>query len=326
MVGLVAVDRLEIQVLVDNTTDGLSSTPSNVENEFAFATRRGLRASSGRCLCCAVHGFSALLTAVRGDRRHTVLFDSGPEDFAFERNCSRLGADLGQVEAIVLSHGHWDHSGAMFAALGAIRARNGARTVPYYAHPGMFRSRAMRLPNGGLRYMDDVPGIADLTAQGADVINTTEPQTFLDGMFHVSGEIPRVTGFERGLPGQVRQTEDGSGWEPDELLMDERWLAVNVADKGLVVLSACSHAGIVNVLTHARDCFAGTPLHAVMGGLHLSGANEAIIPQTVAAMGGFGLSQIAAGHCTGWRALTALASAFGDKVLAPSAVGKRYTF
>ena len=326
MPHLAPVDKVDIQVLVDNSTDGLSSTPPNVENEFAFATRRGLRASSGRCLCCAVHGFSALLTVTRGDKRHSVLFDSGPEDFAFERNTQRLGADLGQVGTIVLSHGHWDHSGAMFSALGAIRARNGGRTVPYYAHPGMFRSRAMRLPNGGLRFMDDVPGIADLTAQGAEVICTTEPRAFLDDMFYVSGEIPRVTPFERGLPGQVRKTEDGSGWEPDELLMDERWLAVNVQDKGLVVLSACSHAGIVNVLKHARASFADVPLYAVMGGLHLSGANEAIIPQTVAAMAEFKLAQIAAGHCTGWRAISALATAFGDKVLAPSAVGKRYMF
>ena len=326
MPHLAPVDKVEIQILVDNSTDGLSSTPPNVENEFAFATRRGLRASSGRCLCCAVHGFSALLTVQRGATRHTVLFDSGPEDFAFERNTQRLGADLGQVETIVLSHGHWDHSGAMFSALGAIRARNGGRAVPYYAHPGMFRSRAMRLPNGGVRFMDDVPGIAELTAQGADVVCTTEPRAFLDDTFYVSGEIPRVTPFERGLPGQGRKTEDGTGWEPDELLMDERWLAVNVQDKGLVVLSACSHAGIVNVLKHARASFPDLPLHAVMGGLHLSGANEAIIPQTVAAMAEFKLAQIAAGHCTGWRAIAALATAFGDKVLAPSAVGKRYMF
>ncbi len=321
---LTPVERLEIQVLVDNATDGLSSTPANVESEFAFATRRGLRASSGRCLCCAVHGFSALLTAMRGGAKHTVLFDSGPEDFAFERNTQRLGADLGQVEAIVLSHGHWDHSGAMVSALGAIRARNGNRPVPYYAHPGMFASRAMQLPNGGVRLMDDVPGVADLTAQGADVVCITEPRCFLDDMFYVSGEIPRVTPFERGLPGQVRRTADGR-WEPDELLMDERWLAVNVKGKGLVVFSACSHAGIVNVLTHARASF-DAPLYAVMGGLHLSGANEAIIPQTVEAMRAFGLAQIAAGHCTGWRAIAALSAAFGDKVLAPSAVGKRYSF
>ncbi len=322
---LVPVDRVEVQVLVDNATDGLSTTPANVETEFAFATRRGLRASSGRCLCCAVHGLSCLITAHRGDKRHTVLFDSGPEDYAFERNTTRLGADLGSVEGIVLSHGHWDHSGAMLLALGAIRARNGGKPVPYYAHPGMFRSRAMRLPNGGVRLMDDVPGVADLTGHGAQVIETTQPQDILDDMFHVSGEIARVTPFERGLPGQVRRTEDGTDWEPDELLMDERFLALHLAGKGVVVFSACSHAGIVNVLTHARESL-GAPLHAVMGGLHLSGANEEIIPQTVAAMKAFGLATIAAGHCTGWRALSALAQAFGDKVVAPTAVGKRFTF
>jgi 7,8-dihydropterin-6-yl-methyl-4-(beta-D-ribofuranosyl)aminobenzene 5'-phosphate synthase len=326
MPTLVPADKVEIQVLVDNTTDGLSTTPANVENEFAFATRRGLRASSGRCLCCAVHGLSCLITVHRGDLQHTVLFDSGPEDYAFERNTARLGADLGKVESIVLSHGHWDHSGAMFLALGAIRSRNGNRPVPYYAHPGMFRSRAMMLPGGALRMLDDVPSVDDLTAQGAQVISITEPRTFLDDMFFVSGEIPRVTEFEKGLPGQVRKTEDGKGWEPDELLMDERWIAVHIKGKGIFVLSACSHAGIVNVLKHARATFPGVPLHGVMGGLHLSGANEKIIPQTVDAMKDFQLTTIAAGHCTGWRALSALAAAFGDKVLAPSAVGKRYTF
>jgi len=320
------VDEIDILILVDNATDGLSTVPANVETEFASATRRGLRASSGRCLCCAVHGLSCLITAQRGGVRHAVLFDSGPEDYAFERNTTRLGADLGAVESIVLSHGHWDHSGAMFLALNAIRARNGNREVPYYAHPGMFRSRAMRLANGGVRLMDDVPSIAELTAQGARVVSTTEPQRFLDDMFYVSGEIPRVTPFERGLPGQVRRTADGKDWEADEQILDERWLAVHVAGKGLVVFSACSHAGIVNVLTHARASFPDVPIHAVFGGLHLSGPNEQIIPQTVAAMKPFAPALIGAGHCTGWRALAALADAFGDKVLAPTAVGKRYTF
>ena len=226
----------------------------------------------------------------------------------------------------MLSHGHWDHSGAMFLALDAIRARNGGCEVPYYAHPGMFRSRGMMQPNGKVRLMDDVPAIDDLTNRGARVVSTTEPRCFLDDMFVVSGEIPRVTPFERGLPGQVRRTTDGQGWEPDELLADERWLAVHVKGKGLVVLSACSHAGIVNVLRHARVCYPDVPLHAVMGGFHLSGANETIIPQTIEAMKEFRLSTIAAGHCTGWRAMAALAAAFGDKTVAPTAVGKRFIF
>lgn len=321
-----AVDRLQVQILVDNATDTLSSTPAHVESEAAGLLRRGIRMMASKCLCCAAHGLSCLLTAERGGVRHTLLFDTGPEEYAFERNVTRLAADIGAVESIVLSHGHWDHAGAMLLALNMIRVRNGGKQVPYYAHPEMFRTRAVKLSDGTYRQMEDIPSPEALASFGADVIVTREPQALLDGMFYVSGEVPRVTAFERGYPGQVRRTLDASGWEPDELLVDERWIAVNVEGKGLVVLTSCSHAGVVNVLSHARQTFPEVPLHAVMGGLHLSGANEAVIPQTVDGLKQFGLSTIAAGHCTGWRAMTALANAFGDKVLAPSAVGKRYTF
>ncbi len=325
MIDLQPVDRLEVQILVDNATDILSSTPSHVETEYASFPRRGLRSTGGRCLCCAAHGLSCLLTAWRGSERHSILFDTGPEEYAFERNVTRLAVDLGQVETMVLSHGHWDHAGAMLLALNMVRARNGAKPVPCYVHPGMFHTRGARLADGSVRLLEEIPSIQELSDFGADVVVTAEPQAMLGGMFMVSGEVPRVTSFEVGLPGQVRRTADGD-WEPDEQLMDERWIAAHVAGKGLVVLSACSHAGIINVLNHARACFPGIPIHAVMGGLHLSGTNERIIPQTVEALRAFEPGTIAAGHCTGWRALTALANAFGDQVLAPTAVGKRYRF
>ncbi len=326
MPALQPVESLEVQILIDNATDGLSSNPPHVESEVQGLMRRGFRTLAAKCLCCAAHGLSCLVTARRGSASHTVLFDTGPEEYAFERNVTRLGVDLGKVESIMLSHGHWDHAGAMLLALGMIRGRNGGKTIPYYAHPDMFRTRGVRLPNGSVRPMDDIPSVAQLGRFGADVVLATEPQSILDDMFYVSGEIPRVTAFERGYPGQVRLLDDGKTWEPDELLVDERFLAVNVAGRGLVVFSACSHAGIVNVLTHARDCFPDVPMHAAFGGLHLSGPNEAVIPQTVDGLRGFGLQTLAAGHCTGWRAMSALATVFGDKVLAPTAVGKRYTF
>src|SRR5690242_4625765 len=243
---LETADKVEVRILVDNATDMLSSNPPFVESEGANLTRRGFKLNAYKCLCCAVHGLSCLVTVHRGDTSHTVLFDTGPEDYAFERNVTRLGVDLGSVESIVLSHGHADHAGAMLLALGMIRGRRGGRDVPFYAHPGMFHTRGVHQPNGSVRQMEDVPSVTDLNDFGADVIVTTEPQSFLDGLFYVSGEIPRVSGFERGFPGQMRRRADGT-WEPDELLMDERWLAVNVAGKGLVVFSACSHAGIVNV-------------------------------------------------------------------------------
>ncbi len=328
MTALVPIDSLDIQIVVDNVTDSLSSVPSFVETELAgLGRRRGAAwVLGGGCLCCAAHGLSCLLTLRSGDRVRTVLFDTGPEDRTFEQNVSRLGIDLGPVEAMVLSHGHWDHAGAMLRALQLVRDRNGGRDVPCYTHPDMFRSRASKQADGSFRLMEDVPSVAALTAHGGQVVTTRDAQLVAGDMAFVSGEIPRRSGFETGLPGQHRRTEDGAGWEPDELLLDERFVALHVQRKGLVVLTACSHAGVINVLAHARDCFPGVKLHAVLGGLHLSGINERVIPQTVAALGDFDLDVIAAGHCTGWRAMTALANQFGDRKLVPLAVGKRLRF
>ncbi|MGD9805095.1 MAG: MBL fold metallo-hydrolase [Hyphomicrobiaceae bacterium] len=326
MTGLLEVDSAEVMILVDNVTDNLSSTPSFVETELSRLARRGVGLVAWTCLCCAAHGLSCLVTLRRGSETRTLLFDAGPVEEVFALNVQRLGVDLGKVGAIVLSHGHSDHAGGMLRALDLICAAGGPQRVPLYAHPEMFRQRASKRPDGSFLVMEDVPQPRALRLHGADVISTTEPMLALDGFAWVSGEIPRVTGYEKGLPGQHRRTGDGDGWEPDELLMDERCVVFNVKGQGLVVLSACSHAGVVNVLTHVRDTYKNVPLHAVLGGLHLSGANERIIPETVRDLGSFGLTTIAAGHCTGWRGMAALMNAFGDECLAPLAVGKTLRF
>jgi 7,8-dihydropterin-6-yl-methyl-4-(beta-D-ribofuranosyl)aminobenzene 5'-phosphate synthase len=323
MKNLEPIDRVEIQVLIDNATDSLSTTPDYTESEFAYLARHGMKELDGDALCYACHGLSLLISGFRGATRHTILFDSGPEAYAFERNTERLGIDLGEIEAIVLSHGHWDHAGGMLKALDLIRKRNGSRAVPYYAHPGMFRSRARQRPNGEMMPMKDVPDVDALKAHGAEVRCLTNSEVFCDGMFFLSGEIPRVTSFERGLPRHFQKDENGL-WQPDPLLIDERFLMVNVRDKGLLVFTACSHAGVVNALKHARTCVPDQPIHMVMGGFHLAGPNEEIIPSTVNAMAEFNLQSIAAAHCTGWRAMVALANKFGSGVINPSAVGKRY--
>jgi 7,8-dihydropterin-6-yl-methyl-4-(beta-D-ribofuranosyl)aminobenzene 5'-phosphate synthase len=316
------VDALEIAVLVDNTTDSLSSNPAFVETEFAFLRRHGMKWLAGRCLCCAAHGLSCLVTARIGDVSHTLLFDTGPDEWVFERNVTRLGVRLGNVGAMVLSHGHWDHGGAMPRALQMITQENGGKNVPVYMHPEMFPLRATRTKDGGFFPMEKVPSVDVLSGNGGDVVVTREEQSVLADAFYISGEIPRVTPFERGMPGQHRQLADGS-WEKDVLLPDERFVSVYVAGKGQVVFTACSHAGLINVLLAARARFPEVPLYGVVGGFHLSGATEAIIPETVAALAQFDLTLIAAGHCTGWRAINALSAAYGDAVV-PSAVGKTY--
>jgi 7,8-dihydropterin-6-yl-methyl-4-(beta-D-ribofuranosyl)aminobenzene 5'-phosphate synthase len=315
MRDLQPVDRIEVQVLVDNATDSLSSVPSRVTREWAVLGKHGMKRLGGACLCCANHGLSLVISAYRGTERRTVLFDGGPVDYAIEENGRRLGVDFGAIDAVVLSHGHWDHAGGLPKALELI-----GKPVPLYLHPGMFRERGGTQPGSWVLPMDLVPTPEQFAAMGAKPVVERTPQTLLDGAFGVSGEIPRVTSYEVGLPGHMRRTEDGKEWEPDPLLMDERFLAVHLRDKGIVVFTACSHAGVVNVLTHARESFAPLPLHAVMGGLHLSGTNERVIPDTVRDLAQFGLEVIIPGHCTGWRAINALERAFGDRV-SPIAVG-----
>jgi 7,8-dihydropterin-6-yl-methyl-4-(beta-D-ribofuranosyl)aminobenzene 5'-phosphate synthase len=189
----------------------------------------------------------------------------------------------------------------------------------------MFGQRAIQRPDGVLLVQERVPGPEQLAKAGANVVSTREAQTAVGGVFNVSGEVPRVTPYEVGLPGHVRRSADGRTWEPDPLITDERFVSVHVKGKGQIVFSACSHAGIVNVLTHAQRMFPAVPLHAAMGGLHLSGSTEPIIPDTVADLKRFGLTVLAAGHCTGWRAMSLLAREFPD-TLVPTAVGKRYLF
>jgi 7,8-dihydropterin-6-yl-methyl-4-(beta-D-ribofuranosyl)aminobenzene 5'-phosphate synthase len=187
----------------------------------------------------------------------------------------------------------------------------------------MFRQRATKRPDGQLYVNELVPSPEQLSDAGANVVLTREPQSVCDGAFYISGEIPRVTSYEAGVPNHLTRSVDGAAWEPDPLIMDERFVAVNVKGRGLFVFSACSHAGLINVLTHARSLFPATPLYGAMGGLHLSGINEKVIPQTVADLKNFGLKVLAPGHCTGWRALSRMAQEFGDE-LVPSAVGKKY--
>lgn len=244
----------------------------------------------------------------------------------FKRNVSKLHANIGAVEAVVLSHGHWDHAGGFLTAVDLIKNKNHGRDVVFHLNPGMFYQRATTSHTGEICPFKKIPDVKELEQKGAVVINSDDPRLLLDNLFYLSGEIPRVTEYEKGFPGHVRQLPGGA-WEADPLIMDERFLVVNVSDKGLVVFSACSHAGIINVLKHAQTLFPAVPLYAVMGGFHLSGKSvEKIIPQTVKNMEQFNLKMIIPAHCTGWRAVNALGNMFGDSVVVPSAVGRIYDF
>jgi 7,8-dihydropterin-6-yl-methyl-4-(beta-D-ribofuranosyl)aminobenzene 5'-phosphate synthase len=321
--GLKAVDSLVVDVLTDNVSDTYVSKPPFAVSEFANVICAGATTISGPALLCANLGFGLRLVTRCGDVGHTLLFDTGPEGSVFLRNCASLGVRLGEVEAVAVSHGHWDHMAALPEAVAAVVAGGGRVTV--HVNPGMFNERAVKLRSGRIVPVANVPTPVQLEARGAAVVNDPGERLLLDSHFYYSGEIPRISAFEKGRVDHLSRAGPDAPWRPDPLLTDERMLAVHVRDLGLVVFSACSHAGIVNVCTHARALFPDVLLYALMGGLHLGGVMERIIPDTVEGLRPFRIRHIITGHCTGWRALHALADAFGDAV-SESAVGTRYTF
>jgi len=297
-----------------------------VSPEFNNVMAVGARELSGSTLCCAQLGLALVMTAYPGQRSYTLLFDAGPEGALFLRNCQNLGVSPADVQAIAISHGHWDHMGALLDTLDHM-ARHSRRDVPCHVNPGMFLERGARLTTGQVAPFQRVPSPKALAAHGAQVVNSGDPRLLLDGCFYLSGEIPRVSSFERGRPDHVSRRFEDQPWEPDPLILDERYVAVHVKDKRLIVFSVCSHAGIVNVLLSARETFPAVPLYGVLGGLHLAGAAmEWLIPDTMAHLKQFDLQQIMPAHCTGWRALWALLNAFGESVVTPCAVGSRFTF
>jgi 7,8-dihydropterin-6-yl-methyl-4-(beta-D-ribofuranosyl)aminobenzene 5'-phosphate synthase len=325
MPALHALDSLTVDVVTDNVSDTYASKTAFASSELANVMLAGAKEISGETLLVANLGYGLRLRSKLAGREHTMLFDTGTEGAAFLRNCRNLGIDLGAVEDIAVTHGHWDHMGALPAALGAIVERRGRDSVSVHVNPGMFDERGVLLAGGTIFPAARVPTPAQMEWMGARVVNDGGPRLLLDGHFYYSGEIPRVSAFEKGREDHLCRRDNEPDWRPDPFLMDERMLIANVRDLGLIVFSACSHAGIVNVCTEARRLFPDIPIHAVMGGLHLGGVMEHLIPQTVEGLRPFDIGYLIAGHCTGWRALLALANAYGEHV-SQSAVGTSYLF
>jgi 7,8-dihydropterin-6-yl-methyl-4-(beta-D-ribofuranosyl)aminobenzene 5'-phosphate synthase len=325
MSSLVALDSLTVDVITDNMSDTYASKPAFAVSEMANILLAGAKEISGETLLVANLGYGLRLRSRLGEKEHVILFDTGTEGAAFIRNCRNLAIDLGEVEDIAVTHGHWDHMGALPAALDAIAARRGRNSVSVHVNPGMFNERGVLLKDGTIFPAARVPTPAQMEARGARVVNDAKARALLDGHFYYSGEIPRVSAFEKGREDHLCRSDNEEDWRPDPFLMDERMLVVNVRDLGLIVFSACSHAGIVNVCTEVRRLFPDTPIHTVMGGLHLGGVMEHLIPQTVEALRPFDIRYFITGHCTGWHALHALANAYGDRV-SQSAVGTTYKF
>lgn len=156
------------------------------------------------------------------------------------------------------------------------------------------------------------------------MIEEPEQTLLLDSTVLVSGQVERLTAFERGFP--IHYAHSSSGWEPDPMIWDDQNVIVNVRDKGLVIVSGCSHAGAVNVLRNAQRLTGEERVAGFIGGLHLTGGIfEPIIKPTVDAFAAAGIGRLLPAHCTGWKAVHQLAHALPDAFVQP-AVGTTITF
>lgn len=305
-IALEPVDEVVVTTLVDNYYDALLASEGAVTRApFAAGTARAPQFEAERTNVglVAEHGFSALVTVRRGDTTTSVLFDTGLSPDAMITNADRLGLDLSGVHAVVLSHGHFDHAGG----LAGLAGRRGPRSLPMVIHPLAWTRRRLALPGS----TDDLPALSKraLAGEGFDVIERRQPSLLVDRSVLITGEVDRTTDFEHGMPA-AHQRWTGSDWEPDPLVLDDQALVVNVRGQGLVVVTGCGHAGVVNIVRHAQRLTGIPRLHALLGGLHLGGAYFApSIGPTVRALTELAPGLLAAGHCTGWQAQHALAAA-----------------
>lgn len=332
------LDELELVVVVDNESDTLSSVDPGVPQlpELRhllerLPTARTLDGHPGKQVfdrvCCACHGLSVLASSRRGEQRHGLLFDVGPYAEVWLANAQRLELELASIEVILLSHWHYDHSGALPEVVQAVaqarqRAGRGPPTVDL--HPDRPDQRGLLTPSGTVALLPPEPTFAAIVAAGGRVARSAEPHALCDGAFFASGKIDRVTAYETGLPGHLSVRGDAVVQDP--LILDERFVAAEVRGRGVSVLSACSHAGVVNACLGARAAFPDRPIDVVLGGYHLAGAAvQGRIPDTVRDLAERIQPRVVApGHCTGWRAKAALAAAFAPGRYAPSVVGSRY--
>jgi 7,8-dihydropterin-6-yl-methyl-4-(beta-D-ribofuranosyl)aminobenzene 5'-phosphate synthase len=331
------VDDINITILIDNITDRLLPSLSLVKRLPMISNKRFNKPP------IAEHGFSALveiLYTYKNEKfKHKFLFDTGTSKNGIIYNSGILNINFKDIETIILSHGHFDHFSGLISALKKIN-----RPIEIVAHSDAFLKRWIVFSDGRKARMD-ILNEENIREFGGIIIKNNGinylPRPKLKTANHnknnnrfnkknkrvlITGEIPRLTNFEKGFPLQYKEGKDENHLIADPFVKDDQALVMLLKNKGLVILTGCGHAGIINTINYARKITGIKKVYAIIGGFHLSGEEyEDSIPLTITELLRIDSEYIIPCHCTGWKASNEIIKAMPQKYIQTS-VGSTFCF
>src|SRR5262245_13354427 len=305
------VDRVSVTTVIDNSVDILRADEKVARR---WSVPRARKIADLR----AEHGLAHHVEVTRGHDSSRIAFDFGLTAASMTHNFLELGLDAGGIDALALSHGHVDHCGGLLGFLSAYRRRM-RRGLRFYGHPNHYVARFME--RDGDRISLGRLDRGDVARWDLDIVDVPDPLVLAEGVL-LSGEMRTPEPFE-AIPPSLRMEMDGA-LVPDTFI-GEQTLIVHVRDRGLVVVTSCSHRGIVGICRHATRVSGVSKIHAVLGGFHLSGLDAERITRVVDAFRQFGIDYIVPQHCTGIEAIAALLPRLPGQVIV-SSVGSTFTF